>query len=198
MSCTKHAPKHCRALMWVLIKAWVEEDTVCVCVCLSIREATWPRQHVTLPTGVAETKFDEDPEAEEAAVASAQGAGSSTPAFKGAPDRNSSTAPDALEGVCSASYAGGHNPPCFYLPFMTLDSAAACVHASMVFCPLCVLVKQVGRGTSAWMSAAAQCVEFSCTVLNNLQSVCTSCRTSALLPHIRCKGSKNTPRRSSS
>ncbi|KAL3144934.1 hypothetical protein ABBQ32_003441 [Trebouxia sp. C0010 RCD-2024] len=62
------------------------------------REATWPRQHVTLPTGVAETKFDEDPEAEEAAVASAQGAGSSTPAFKGAPDRNSSTAPDALEG----------------------------------------------------------------------------------------------------
>ena len=28
-----------------------------------------PRQHVTMPTGVAETAFAEDPEAEEAAVA---------------------------------------------------------------------------------------------------------------------------------
>lgn len=68
-------------------------------MCVYIREGTWPRQHVTLPTGVAETKFDEDPEAEEAAVAHAQGADPTptTPTSKGAPDGNS-RAHDTVEG----------------------------------------------------------------------------------------------------
>ncbi len=36
---------------------------------MCVRDGLLARQHVTLPTGVAETVFDEDPEAEEAAVA---------------------------------------------------------------------------------------------------------------------------------
>ncbi len=38
-------------------------------LCACVRDGLPPRQHVTRPTGVAETVFDEDPEAEEAAVA---------------------------------------------------------------------------------------------------------------------------------
>ena len=120
--------------------------------CACVREGTWPRQHVTRPTGVAETKFDEDPEAEEAAVASAQGADSTTPISKGAPDRHSSVAHEALDGVCSASptcttlpaQPSLHNPPCLWHPLMTLTYAAACVHTLMVFFPSRLLMKQVG------------------------------------------------------
>lgn len=66
-----------------------------MCVCL--RESARPRQHVTRPTGVAETRLDEDPEAEEAAAANAADSDPTTPTLKGAPD---STNSDAIDGVC--------------------------------------------------------------------------------------------------
>lgn len=59
-----------------------------------------PRQHVTKPTGVAETRFDEDPEAEEAAAANADDSHVTTPTFKSARD---SSLPDAIEGMCCVS-----------------------------------------------------------------------------------------------
>ena len=52
---------------------------------------------MTRPTGVAETSFDEDPEAEEAAAANADDADVSTPTFKTAPN---SSFPDTTEGMC--------------------------------------------------------------------------------------------------
>ena len=61
------------------------------------RESVRPRQHVTRPTGVAGTRFDEDAEAEEAAAANANDSHVTTPTFKSAPD---SSLPDATEGVC--------------------------------------------------------------------------------------------------
>lgn len=52
---------------------------------------------MTRPTGVAETRLDEDPEAEEAAAASAGDSDPATPTLKGAPD---SSVPEAIEGMC--------------------------------------------------------------------------------------------------
>ena len=60
------------------------------------RESIRGRQHVTRPTGVAETKLDEDPEAEEAAAASADESGLSTP--KSALDSTNSLL--AVDGMC--------------------------------------------------------------------------------------------------
>ena len=71
--------------------AWTK---ISVCVCA--RESVRPRQHVTKPTGVAETRFDEDPEAEEAAAANADDSDVTTPT-KSAPD---SSLPDAIKGMC--------------------------------------------------------------------------------------------------
>lgn len=174
MSCTKHAPQHRRALKWVPIKRGKGRLTVCVCV--DIREATWPRQHVTLPTGVAETKFDEDPEAEEAAVASAQGADSTTPTSKSAPDRNSSGAHDALEGMCSVSHPRGRNPPAFSVLSPLLIMLLPVSTQRWCYFPH-ILINKIGRGMS-WLTL----VERICTVcwvqvhsvLNNLQTVCNS------------------------
>ena len=52
---------------------------------------------MTRPTGVAETRFDEDPEAEEAAAANADDSDVTTPTLKSARD---SSLPDAIEGMC--------------------------------------------------------------------------------------------------
>ena len=67
---------------------------------LGCRDGPPPRQHVTLPTGVAETVFDEDPEAEEAAVALADDPflGQDTPS-RSAPDAKTTSLQDSLEGA---------------------------------------------------------------------------------------------------
>ena len=81
--------------MHLLCFSWARAMSHSVCVC--VRESVRPRQHVTRPTGVAETRFDEDPEAEEAAAANADDADISTPTFKTAPDSSFS---DTTEGMC--------------------------------------------------------------------------------------------------
>lgn len=65
------------------------------------RDGTRARQHVTMPTGVAETKFDEDPEAEEAALAHARSSGFSTPTSKSAPDSKNGSLQRGMEGMCN-------------------------------------------------------------------------------------------------
>lgn len=65
-------------------------------MCACVRESARPRQHVTRPTGVAETRLDEDPEAEEAAAANGCDSDPTTPTLKGAPDRSVS---EAIEGM---------------------------------------------------------------------------------------------------
>lgn len=92
-----------------------------------------PRQHVTRPTGVAETVFDEDPEAEEAAVAL------ETDPFlqldtptRSAPDLRTTSLQESLEGErlthclpATLSYLGMccHNISCFLL-YTELESQA--------------------------------------------------------------------------
>ena len=53
---------------------------------------------MTRPTGVSETRFDEDPEAEEAAAANADDSDVTTPTFKSVRD---SSLPGTIEGMCS-------------------------------------------------------------------------------------------------
>ena len=52
-----------------------------------------------MPTGVAETTFDEDPEAEQAALSSGNGSGHSTPGGKIASASKSGTLQRAVEGT---------------------------------------------------------------------------------------------------
>ena len=93
--------------MQALVYALRETPILGVC----IRDGLPPRQHVTQPTGVAETVFDEDPEAEEAAVALDddpflhQG----TPS-RSAPDLDSSLQHESVSGDTRSYCIHKHSP----------------------------------------------------------------------------------------
>lgn len=81
-------------------------------------EPPYPRQHVTMPTGVAETAFAEDPEAEEAAVALQD-----DPFLAGLPAKENGT---IVEGT--ALVTGSCCSPCMICSCLSTLASVPCYH----------------------------------------------------------------------